>query len=198
MFLVHTPEYQNGLTEMLGNPKKPCTFEDVLCHSELGATVQNDSDLFFKWLADQDPGRKDKGSRIYTLCEWALTTIHNTPELDARFKVRQLNRNAAHILSRPFQRLSNHISALWSQGDRWVINTVLSFPGSEFRDDPTFSAHFSSILLHFLRTSSVTDEWFPPEDRNHLIDLCLDRVDVLAYSVLLGSLIPGKRSNVST
>jgi hypothetical protein len=177
--------WSNALTERFADPK--FTVADLLEHSLLGVTVRNDPPSLVIWLADTDSSRKEVGPRFHTVFEWALSFDHNTPAIDERFKMHQLNHNASVILSTPFAGLTTLLTE--ANNREWVAQKLFDFFEKSEENQRRLAGNFTRILMHFLRSEPIAETILGPGRGVAILTKCIERVHIVAYQELVAAVL---------
>lgn len=185
MFRFARREFKNELTDEI--TRKPnIDMVTVLCHKELSAAVRNEATVLLNYLSSPDPENKPH-TRMHTLVEWALTKTHNTKEIDDKYKIYQINRNAASILSSPSKKIMN---LLLEDTSRYVFRVVRNFINTEEADDCIFAGHFQRIFECLTRSNhewlvdSFIDDGFAIIE---FIEKIAAKADIMAYQNILSN-----------
>ena len=172
--------FTNELTEKLqANPDTSA--EDLLTDNLLSQVVRNEADQFLAYLnhSPQNDGR----TNLHILIDMALSSDLNTPEMNEKYRIFQLNRNAANIFSGTGQAITRAVIE-----DEYALQKICSFwlPENEkFNRDPGFAGHFQRIFEVLARKNT---DWLEGFDMPKFVSFLCENVDVLAYQGLLARL----------
>ena len=174
--------FENELTRAIKSHNVTNVMQ-MLCHRELAPAVSADAPDLIAFLNEVDP---DEGRpRRQILVDWALNkNKYNTEEVMQKYKVYQISRNAATMMSRGTGR--NLMNSLLS--DNYLIERLREFPGGEDGRDPAFAAHWCSIMDRLLFVDGGSFDRLT-DDPAVLIMQAIKNVDVLAYQTFLSGLV---------
>lgn len=170
---------KNELTELLA--KEPnLSMVDLLQHNCLSSSARSENPAFLDYFRGKDPTTGEP--RLRMLVDWAFTRKYNTPELDRRFRIFQLNRNASSILCFPSQKLKDMLMK-----DGYLFEVLTNWEHSETVSDPIFAGHFARVVERVILFDSedLKERNF---DLRKLIRFCINNVEILAYQGLLSHL----------
>ena len=172
--------FTNELTEKLrANPDT--SVEDLLSDDLLAQVVRNEADQFLAYLnhSPQNDGR----TNLHMLIDMALSGELNTPEMNEKYRIFQLNRNAANIFSGTGQAIPRAVTK-----DEYAIQKLKSFwlPENEkYNRDPGFAGHFQRIFTCWAEKNT---DWLEGFDMPKFVSFLCENIDVLAYQRLLVTL----------
>ena len=175
--------YENELTRAIKRNDVSNVMQ-LLCHRELGPAASADAPDLIEFLNEVDPDENRPRRQI--VVDWALKKgKYNTKEVMEMYKVYQVSRNAATLLSRGTGK--NLLASFFD--DDYLMQCLVEFPDGEDGRDPSFAAHWCSIMdrLLFVKRGSFERLKCNPAD---LIMKAIKNVDVLAYQTFLVGLVP--------
>jgi hypothetical protein len=160
--------------------------------------VRNDAEGLFSYLSAKDPDVPSQ-TRLVTLVEWALTTIHNRrtnrefDPNDNRLRAWRCNHNASMLLSTPSQRMSKRIRTERGPDQRRITDHVLDFIRAPSEpslvSNTRFAGHFQRIFVHLLRVQEPWSSWMKPADLDRVVTTAITNIDCVAYQQLLMVLV---------
>ena len=182
-------QFKNEATEWMESHQNDGLVRDLLCQSTIGQAVESFPevvDTFLKRTSLED----DKCSRLEIIAEWALTTKHNTPADHHKWKIFQLNRNAASVLCSPARALQKAIAE-----NDYIKNLVHDFyrhhdPKNFNPTDaiPILMGHFQrivGILLYALSDADKIKFLEKEEGTLNLVEFCVENISYVACQSLL-------------
>jgi serine/threonine protein kinase len=166
----------------------------VLTHPNLSAALHDEPDAFIDYLSHQ----------LFNLFDWALSETMNSElmrsgptdvrEKLSKFRLFQVNRTAAAILSDPSPRLEDLMIGAMNDEDASglpLCERFFAFLDSPSSHNPMFVGHFQRILDWLLRYAANDARWFNPRIFSLLVRFCVDNGDILACQQILTDILAG-------
>ena len=117
--------------------------------------------------------QNDGRTNLHILIDMALSSDLNTPEMNEKYRIFQLNRNAANIFSGTGQAITRAVIE-----DEYALQKICSFwlpENQKFNRDPGFAGHFQKIFEVLARKNT---DWLEGFDMPKFLSFLCENVDV--------------------
>jgi hypothetical protein len=170
---------RNALADALSDGRFPV--ENFLLHEDLGPSVKNQYQWVLDYLLGPDLTRRDRGKRLNTVVDWALTKNNVPSRRDLRLY--QINRNAATLLASPWRKLWEAMSrARLREHDDYPFRLLLTFIDGPLARDAMFAGHFQCVFETFIRCSR---DWITDEELDRILRFAIANINIQAYNQLI-------------
>jgi hypothetical protein len=176
--------FQNALTAAIKqNPDM--AVHDVLLHPDLSSAVRNEAEGLMNYFRGADAPHNRP--RIRTVIRWALTLENNErlPDVDSRFCLLQINRNASTVLAYPSARFYSEILLC----DNFFTDEVLGFPDTSLARDPIFAGHWERLVETLIHHSGIDVLESHASALSKVLKFVVANTDILAYQLLVSRLL---------
>ena len=183
-------EFKNDTTHWIEQNKNTARIDQFLQLQTVGQAVDNFPAVVKDFLTSQSVENSEM-KRIDVIAEWALTLKYNNKELDDKWRILQINRNAAAVLCAPVKDL--HKIVFESENIRKIIRDFYTVPRADEQDKSEQLRKWAILTGHFQRIVamllySAGSECHHLFDFEKLIAFCIDNIAFVACQTLLSQL----------